>query len=103
MNILNSAAQMIFIEMTFTLIIGLCLKQHLRDETVICLPWIIGLLLCCALIVLAYRYYKSEKTQQFDNIRDLLQGSIETEVYDMQDAYLRFKELPNVEIIQVSE
>ena len=67
----------------------------------ICLPWILLLLFSCALIVLAYRYYKSEKTQQFDNIRDLLQGSIETDIHDMQDAYLRFKELPNIEIIQV--
>lgn len=60
-------------------------------------------MIACLIVVFSYRYYRSEKTQQFDNVRDLLQGSIETDLYDMQDAYLRFKQIPNIQIIKVTD
>ena len=36
-------------------------------------------------------------------MRDLIQGAIETDIYDMQDAYHKFKELPNIRILQVQD
>lgn len=39
----------------------------------------------------------------FDNIRDLLQGSITSPLNEIQDAYLHFKQMKDIRIIKVDE
>jgi len=44
------------------LLIGVCLKQHLRDQTVASMPWIFALLVLCALVIVIYWWYRKERT-----------------------------------------
>jgi len=103
MNLWVAFSQMILMEALLTLLVGLCLKQHLRDQTVECLPWVLTLIAGCTLIIFAYKYYAHEKTQMFDNVKDLLKGSVEADIHELQDAYLHFKSTPDVRIIKVKE
>lgn len=92
---------MIFIYMIVALLIGICLKQHLRDQTVESMPWIFALLVACAIVIFCYWWYKKERTQQFDEVRDLIQGAVECDIFEMQDAYLKFKDMPNIKVIKI--
>lgn len=71
-NIVNAAAQMIAIYMVGALLVGLCLKSHLREQTVESMPWIFSLLVLCGLVIFLYWWYRKERTQEFDDVRDLI-------------------------------
>lgn len=62
LNLWYSASQMILIFILFIAFVGICMKEHLRDQTVACLPWIICLIIACLAVIFIYRFYKKEKT-----------------------------------------
>ena len=55
------------------------------------------------LILFAYKYYHEYSIGNFEAIRDLMQASIEVPIDDVVDAYLMFKDTPNIEIIKVED
>lgn len=57
----------------------------------------------CVLFIVTINYFRSEDVQSFDNVRDLMKGVIETDVLEMQDAYLHFKATPNLRVIAIHD
>ena len=49
------------------------------------------------------RYFKPKSDQGFDKVKDLVRGTITTELNDLSSAYKHFKDTPGVEIVAIKE
>ena len=99
---LTAAMQIIFITSVCILFVGLVATQYYRDVTVDELDWIFTLIILTAIIVYIYPYLFRNKNQ-FRDVRDLIHGSIESEINDLKRVYEHFKQTPGIRIINVNE
>jgi len=67
------------------------------------MAWILIPIFVCGAIILFHRYQKKEKMLMFDNVLDLVQGQIETDVNGLKEAYEHFKSSDKIQIVKVKE
>jgi hypothetical protein len=57
-----------------------------------------------AAIYVRYRQWELlEKAQSFDNVKDLMKGSIEADITELSDAYKHFKATPGIETTHIND
>ena len=78
------------------MIVCLAMEEHLRDATVDAMAWILIPIFVCGIIIAFYMNQKKEKALMFDNVQDLVQGQIETDVDSLKEAYNHFKSDPKI-------
>ena len=54
-------------------------------------------------VIWLYRRARRDKTQEFDKVRDLVQGSVEAGVESLRAAYEHFKTMKTIKIVGVKQ
>ena len=102
-NAVIGAFQFILIVTLLAAVVCLCLASHLRAQLVNSLAWVLIPSIFLGVILWLHRRALKNKTQQFDKVRDLVQGSVEASVDSLQAAYEHFSGMKTIKIIGVKQ
>ena len=77
--------------------------RHLQLQSIYSLPFSVS----TSILAYAYIRYREwellEKAQSFDNCKDLMKGSIETDILEITDAYKHFKLTPGIHMTHIND
>jgi apolipoprotein N-acyltransferase len=94
---------MILIATVITALISVCLANHLRHQLGASIAWVLVPIIICAIFIYLHKRSRIDKAQQFNKVRDLVQGSVEANVDGLKEAYEHFKGMKTVEVISVKQ
>lgn len=103
-NIMLSTSMLVAGILVLSALVGIiCLGTALREQTLSSSGWIIIPLLLCGLLWWGLGKLQRKEWWDLAAVDDLVQGSIEAPVGELQAAYLHFKGMPQIEIVEVKE
>ena len=76
---------------------------HVQLQTIESFPFTLGAIFLMLLYYFVWKWYDENEKFNFDNLKDLMKGCIETEIVELQDAYRHFKNTPEIEITRIKE
>jgi hypothetical protein len=103
-NIVRSVCQIVVVVTLFATIIPLFLGAHYREQVGDSFfPWIIVPLLISGGLWFLMIKINTPETWDLGEVNDLVQGSIEAPIGEIEAAFRHFSEMPTIEIVNITE
>jgi len=102
-SIVITTCQIVIFGTLFATFVGICCPTHLREQTLSSMAWILCPMIIAGLIWYLLRKLAAPGDWDLAGVNDLVQGSIEASVVELEDAYRHFAGMPQIEIVGVTE